>query len=351
VEILQIDDTAVLNVCAKYLARDDSEPRHNFGHFSETDPRARICEPWRFPIIDSYSDGRDPVASYAYNQVTFVFGLPWIASPSTVAVVGSFTALHDRLPLVRIAGTPFFALALKIPKGEVHTYKFIVDGVATADPINPQRVVLDSGREWSRFFTQLCSEPLCFERWELALLDRLTLHILPFRTEAGQNFLERFYFNSDRQARETQYARAYRLDQPVGVVNFIDKLLAREEAHYLVDYRICLRLIDRVLRARNPFIEPSEMPREAFLELYDQLWSGAVPGWSYAEYGNPRHFLQLLRRHTFTGAFSHPKYGGNVGAAGWAYLQERFQTSGGESSFDWRRVTEQPLGTDPVYRG
>jgi hypothetical protein len=351
VHILDKDDVSVLNVCAKYLARADESPRHDFGGQGAGDPRARICEAWRFPIVDSYSDGVDQVASYAFNEVTFVYGLPWVQRPGSVGVIGTFGSLHTPVALRQVADTPFFTRTFRIPKGEVHTYKFVVDGAAMPDPINPQRVTLDNGREWSRFFTQLCSQPVSFERWELALLDRLTTHILPFRTHDGENFLQRFYFGADRAAKETQYAHAYRLDQPVGVVNFIDKLLAREESHYLLDYRLCLGEIDRVLRQRNPVLEPWKVSRELFVDLYDQMWSGSVPGWNYAAYGNPRHFVQLLRRHTFTGAFSHPKYGGNAGAAGWAYLEERLVTPDGDTAFDWRRVTEQPLGTDPVYRG
>jgi hypothetical protein len=306
-EILQKDDVSVLNVCAKYLAREDDGPRHNFGQFDPGDPRGRVCEGWRFPILDTYSDGRDQVASYAFNEVTFVYGLPWLPSPTSVAVVGTFASLHEATPLRRISGTPYFTLTAKIPKGELHTYKFIVDGVAQTDPINPQRVTLENGREWSRFFTQLCSQPVSFERRELVLLDRLTRHILPFRTPEGENFLKRFYFSVDKQSKQTQYAHAYRLDQPVGVVNFIDKLLAREESHHLVDYRVCLRQIDRVLRSRNPVTEPAEMPREDYVDLYEEMGRGDVPGWNYSEYNNPRYFLQLLRRHTFTGAFSHAK--------------------------------------------
>ncbi len=350
-DVIDKDDVSVLNVCAKYLARADDAPRHNFGQFAGTDQRARICEAWRFPIVDSYFDGRDQAASYAFNEVTFVYGLPWVASPREVGVIGTFGSLHTPIPLRRIANTPFFTCTLKIAKGEVHTYKFIAEGISTVDPINPQRATLENGREWSRFFTHLCSQPVSFERWELSILDRLTTHILPFRTAEGENFLERFYFGADREAKQTQYAHAYRLDQPVGVVNFIDKLLAREEAHYLLDYKLCLGEIDRVLRSRNPVIEPWKVPREMFVELYDQMWSGSVSGWNYANYGNPRHFLQLLRRHTFTGAFSHPKYGGNAGAAGWACIEERCVTGDGDTAFDWRRITEQPLGEDPIYRG
>jgi hypothetical protein len=133
-------------------------------------------------------------------------------------------------------------------------------------------------------------------------------------------------------------------DQSVGVVNFIDKLLAKEENHHLIDYKICLDLINRLLRQRNPFIEPEKMSKEMYIELYNQMASGTVPGWNYGRYGNPRYFLQLLRRHSYTGAFSHPKYGGNVGATGWAYLASRYP-------FQWQKALEPPLGINADYRG
>ena len=52
------DDTYVLNHCTKYLARDNTDPRHDYGQYDAGDPRARIAEAWRFPIVDSYYDGR-----------------------------------------------------------------------------------------------------------------------------------------------------------------------------------------------------------------------------------------------------------------------------------------------------
>jgi hypothetical protein len=75
----------------------------------------------------------------------------------------------------------------------------------------------------------------------------------------------------------------------------------------------------------------------------------SVDGWDKAQYGSPNFFLQLLRRHTYTGAFSHPKYGGNAGAAGWAWLEDRFRGPGNESCFNWQRAIEQPLGTSADY--
>jgi len=239
-----------------------------------------------------------------------------------------------------------------VPKGETHTYKYIVDGAAVLDPINPQQLMRDNGQIWSRFFTDLCTQPVSLDRRELALLERITNRILPFRTAEGQNFLRRFVEQASAGDRVTQYARAYRLDQPVGAVNYIDNILAREENHHLIDYRICLRLIDRVLRLRNPVTEPAELPDDTFDELYQQMASNNVPGWDRGAYAEPAYFLRLLRRHTYTGAFSHPKYGGNTGASGWCYLEGRFtDPATGQTLFNWRRIMEKPLGDSPDYHG
>ena len=83
-------------------------------------------------------------------------------------------------------------------------------------------------------------------------------------------------------------------------MNFIDKILAREEAHRLVDYKICLELIDRLLRQRNPYEEPERMLDARSTPSSTTRWRAAVrlAGWDYSRYGNPRFFLQLLRRHT-----------------------------------------------------
>jgi hypothetical protein len=227
--------------------------------------------------------------------------------------------------------------------------------------VNPQRVTTPEGTQWSRFFTQYCTDIISFERWELTLLLRLTDHILPFRTIEGQRFLNIYLNNVDRQSKDTQYAHAYRLDQPIGVVNFIDKILAREESHRLTDYKVCLELIDRVLRQRDPYEEPAQMPVSMYEDLYNQMAQDTgVQGWDYSRYSSPRYFLQLLRRHTYTGAFSHPKYGGNAGAAGWAYLAHNLadpvtgalpSAESQTTAFDWSRALEKPLGRSPEYHG
>jgi hypothetical protein len=354
------DSTYVLNYCTRSIARDNTDGRHNYGQFDGNDPRGQIAEAWRFPIIDTYYDGADEEQGQRFNLVTFVYANRDGHQDDAIAVIGTFADLCTPLALRQVADSMFWSASFVVPKGEAHRYRFVVGSQSVLDPVNPQRLTLTDGTAWSRFFTDYCTDILCFERWEAALLGRLTDHILPFRTTEGQRFLNIYYNNLDRESKVTQYARAYRLDQPVGVVNFIDKILAREESHRLIDYKICLELVDRVLRLRDPYEEPSRMPAQLYAELYDQLASGSnLAGWDYARYGNPRFFLQLLRRHTHTGAFSHPKHGGNAGAAGWAYLaQNLVDPSTGRlpdrttaAAFDWRHGIEPPLGRNAEYRG
>jgi hypothetical protein len=158
IQIVARDDAAVLNHCTKYLARDSSDPRHNFGQYDPQEFRARICEAWRFPLIDGYSDGNDFIASYDFNEVTFVFAdASQPAAPQGVAVIGTFANLFEPIPLERLKfddqDMPFWALTVVVPKGQVHTYKFVIDGQPGLDPINPQQMTLENGQRWSRFFT------------------------------------------------------------------------------------------------------------------------------------------------------------------------------------------------------
>jgi hypothetical protein len=98
--------------------------------------------------------------------------------------------------------------------------------------------------------------------------------------------------------------------------------------------------------------EPAQASDEVFDGLYAEMASDNVNGWDTSAYGSPAYFLKMLRRHTFTGAFSHPKYGGNSGAAGWAYLSERLRDpQTGVTFFDWPRITEPPLGNSTEYHG
>jgi hypothetical protein len=352
------DDQYILNYCTKYLSRFNLDRRHTYGPDGVDAPRDRIAEAWRFPLIDTYSGAE----LTGHNQVTFIYAGADTRSPATVSVIGTFATLHTPLPMrqARFEGEPtrFWSLSYAIPVGQVHRYRFIVDGAYPInDPVNPQEEQLDNGAVWSRFFTDSFSSPLVLEKWELALLYRLTAGILPFQTQDSENFLDRFYNYLDRTSKEQLYNNVYRMDESAGEINYLDNILSREERHHLVDYKICLRQIDRILRQRNPYTEPTRISGEYYSELYDEMATDKVQGWDYALYGSPRYFLYLLRRHVVTGAFCHPKYGGNAGAIGWAYLSERFTLPSpapgkpGQTLFDWRRSQEHPLGVNADYLG
>ena len=148
------DDQYVLNHCTRFLARDSTDSRHNFGQYEPDDPRAVVCEAWRFPVVDSHYDGVSAESSYAYNDVTFVYD-GRVSRPQSVEVVGSFGDLFAPVPLrsVRFIGedTGLHTVTLRVPKAQVHTYKFAVGGRYQLDPVNPQRSVADNGQPWSRF--------------------------------------------------------------------------------------------------------------------------------------------------------------------------------------------------------
>ena len=246
---IQKDDQYVLNHCTRFLARDGEEARHDFGQYEPGDPRARVCEAWRYPVVDSYFDGTSVEASYPFNAVTFVYdgrSAPARRPTSPSSARSPSCTRPSRCARSRFLGEPsgVWAVTVRVPKGQVHTYKLRVDGAWLVDPLNPQVVELDNGRPWSRFFTEGCQIPLTFGRRERELLGRLASHLLPFRLPENATFIRGVYESLDRASREQQFPLAYRLDEEVGVVNYIDKVLARAERHYLDDYRTCLELID-----------------------------------------------------------------------------------------------------------
>jgi hypothetical protein len=347
------DERYYFNLCTKCLARVDLDRRHDKGVAEIDDLRASVLEPWRFPFIDGYRDPDDPEVSRTFNQVSFVYlhTGPIEEAPREVSVAGTFAPLYDPIPLKRLSDTAFYVITVRVPRAQVHRYRFNVDGRWIVDPINPQTLTTPSGTVWSRFFTDACPERITLEEWQTRLLERMADQILPLRTKEGQNFLDRYVTALDRQARDSLYPAAYRFDRVIGAVNYIDKILAREESHRLRDYQVCLEIIDRILRQRNPVQDIPDMPRGMFATLYDEMATNLVPGWQYERYGDPRFFLSLLRRHVYTGAFCHPKYGGNTGAAGWAYLAERFLGRDGATLFAWRNNCEKPLGLAEDYNG
>lgn len=353
-QVVDKDPQYVLNLCTKYLARDSTDPRHNFDQYEPGDPRAAIAEAWRFPVVDSHWDGVSAATSYPYDDVTFVWD--GLRNPATdVALVSSLGELYDPVPLkvVDFGGlsTGLLSLTVRAPKGQIHYYRFLVDGISRLDPVNPQTTQHDNGASWSRFFTSGCAIPITLGRRQRELLTRLVAHLLPFRLEENRVFVRQVYQALDRTSRDNSFPFAYKLDQDVGVTNYIDKLLAREESHHVMDYQICLRMIDSLLRSRILGRDPLDAPIELYQDLYDQMAADQVPGWDTTRYQSPQYFLLLLRRHAMTGAFVHPRHGGNSGGVGWEYLESRFTDAQGATLFDWRRALEFPLGHNTDYRG
>jgi len=347
------DDQYVLNHATPYLARRIRDGRHNFAALLDgpliAQPRDSVREAWRFPVVDTCWIPPDGSNSLDFNDVTFIYVDPDPASE--VAVVGTFANLYEPIPLRRVnflgKPTAYLALTLPLPRRSIFHYRFLSGTSFILDPINPQVVTLDNDAVWSRVFTWECTHPLELQRWQLAILERFCDHILPFRTREGERFMDWYYRHLSEDAKRGTIRGAFRIDDSAGAANYIDKILAREERHHLIDYQICLRQIDRLLRQREPAFEPENVSEDRYVTLYQQMADGndgSVPGWDTTEYGSPRYFLNLLRRHAFTGAFAHPKYGGNTSNAGWAFLADRFP-------FDWQRSLEFGLGRDTTYRG
>lgn len=330
------DDEHVIDLCAKHLARTDGSSRHSHKGYLGTDRRARFSEGWRFPLVES-SD------LTGANHVTFVWRREMDApSPGSVTLTGTFAPLYQRITLRQVPDSLYWYVRLRLPTRECHRYLFNVDNVWERDPVNPQEEDDPAGNTWSRFFTEGATKPLVLQEHERALLARFVRHILPFRTGAADEFL--------RAPGNPLPKHVHLLDQSVGVVNFIDKVLAREEAHNRIDYQICLREIERLLRLRDPFAEPRLTSKSVFAQLYEEM-KGVVPGWNTSVYGNPSHFLRMVRRHAFLGAFAHPKYGGNAMAIGWRFLAERFRDPSGAGVFAWEKAIEAPLGSSADYLG
>jgi hypothetical protein len=334
----------IYNHCTKLLARDVSDGRHSYFGLDGDARRGSISEPWRFPIIDAH-DGTEADAA-EWNDVTFVYVSD--AAGIGVALVTTCHVLYEPIPLGRVEDSPFHSCTLRVRRGERHRYRFVVDGATQTDPINPQTETLHTGEVWSSFFTWAYNQPISFERWEFLLLDRLTRHILPFNSKEAQNFLR-------RGAHEGTVGHLYRLDMSVGVTNYIDKIVAREERHHRYAYKTCLEMIERILRRRYPAKDLAYIEESGFTRLYDEMATSSPSlfddGWDSSRYNSPAHFLWLLRRHAWIGAFAHPKWGGNPGGLAWGYLADRYQADGGDTAFAWQQVIEPPLGTSNEYRG
>jgi hypothetical protein len=346
------NDEQILNYCTRHLARGVKLFTDNISNTSFN--LSTVSENWRFPIVESAADDNGETGNI--NRVTLVWKADGLVN--SAYAVGNFIPWYEKAALTPVMfegnTTSFYACTLLLPIGKSYYYRFVINGNETLDPVNPQFKILSNGKTWSFFFTDYYNSSEEFEEWEVNLLYRLTSQVVPFRTKDAQNFIERFYLSMAKPDKFNM--PIYRLDDSVGEVNFITNIISREERQHLTDYKICLSLIDQLLRKRNPTVDSWVVSEELITDLYNEMASGNVPDWDYIQYNNPTYFLGLIRRHALTGAFSHPRYGGNIAGAGWNYLQGRYNVKNDaaqtiDTLFDWQLAIEKPAGTNADYRG
>ena len=343
---VQKDPQEIFNYCTKYLIRDRSN--------DEDSPN--FTEGWRFPLVMTVLNQDKLVGKL--NEVTFVYKKNPGENISEVFIKGSFLPFYQSLSLEPVlfdgSASDLFSLTILLPVGKGFYYRYIVDGVERPDRINPQKKILENGKEWSFFFTDYYNYSNDFEEWEMNLMHRLVNQIVPLRSEEAQNFINRFYEGLPRGEKDA--LPIYRLDESVGEVNYITNILAKAERHHLIDYKICLKLIDTVLRMRNPFVNSWMVSEQMINDLYNEMAANNVAGWDTQQYQEPAHFLRLIRRHAIVGAFCHPRYGGNIGGAGWNYLKDKYAIKDEtgritRTYFNWPLAIEKPHGENVDYWG
>ncbi len=66
---------------------------------------------------------------------------------TSVAIVGTFANLYAPIPLRQVDGTKYWGVTAVVPKGEGHTYKFLIASESRLDPVNSQQVTKPDGTQ------------------------------------------------------------------------------------------------------------------------------------------------------------------------------------------------------------
>jgi len=126
-----------------------------------------------------------------------------------------------------------------------------------------------------------------------------------------------------------------------GVVNFIDKALAHEDAALKPVYVAGLAGVDAVAtkRFRKPFVDLAPNQQDETLAAIE---GGKADGWPKGPVG-AADFFTAVRAHTVFGFLCDPAYGGNRDYAGWkvAGYPGRQHHRGGYTK-------DQMLGKEPI---
>lgn len=188
-----------------------------------------VCEAWRFPVVDSHYDGVSVESSYAYNDVTFVYdgaGLP----TESVEVVGSFGDLFAPVPRAQCDSS------VRTP-------------ASTRDAESAQGAGAHLQVRGRRALPARSGEPAAIGCRQRTTLVAVFHRCLPGATGAeppGARGARQVghtpasvppgrepavypggLHKLDRAGRGEEFPLGYRLDEEVGTVNYIDKVLAR----------------------------------------------------------------------------------------------------------------------------
>jgi len=301
-----------------------------------------------FPVIETTKSKNH---QNTFNHVNFVYFAD-SKDKINIYLIGDFDYLYKKRKLHQIflndSPTRFWAITLKLPIGNLFYYKFLVNNKLVTDPLNTLSKTLDNNIEWSVCFTHYYKNAIVFEKWEWVILQRLVSYLLPFKTDEFDTFVNKHQgqFNNMTRSLVSQ------LNYDIGCVNFIDKLIAKDERHHIIDYKLCLKEIKRILLLLNQFQEPGEMDEYFYQRVYEIMINTDFSLWDKSRYEEPDYFIKVLRRHIITAAFSHPKYGGNTLALGWQFLNALLKENNEDNAgYDWRQAIEKPLGTNTEYAG
>jgi len=101
-----------------------------------------------------------------------------------------------------------------------------------------------------------------------------------------------------------------------GVLQYIDRALSEAESDSAEAYRSGLAALDTYSRytRESPFIDLSTIDQDSVLI---DVQIGAATGAGVGFVGSSGSFFNMVKSHTWQGMFGDPKYGGNVGFAGW----------------------------------
>ena len=101
-----------------------------------------------------------------------------------------------------------------------------------------------------------------------------------------------------------------------GVLQYIDRALSEAESDSAEAYRAGLAALDTYSRYTRggPFLDLSTIDQDSVL-IDVQLGSATGAGVGFV--GSSGSFFNMVKSHTWQGMFGDPKYGGNVGFAGW----------------------------------